>query len=467
MIAATTNFQNGLASFAHGEFRLFIEIDGYGRAFSNFDLTGFDWDDSVAAASDWIDMEGVDPLTQTINDLDGGANVQSWGFTINDIGNAITADFASFVFEGKGVTLKVATPGLGKTDFCTVFSGRIVSVSSVNNNLAYYFQCEDTSTVLSKMIFTTADDNFETSSDHLRTVSGHPLDILLDILSVQCGLAESAFDRAKIEAYRDGIFSGMKFVFKLDQGVTALDFVKAQIMKPLGGYIWTNSAGKVTVNFFYPIAASTPVGTFSEDTWLTIPSAEQTDMVNTVQFQFDKDSDVNGTANYQALHTETYSPSTTLYGQFGEQIIAADGLRSGFQGYFIAVLVSRLIFMRYGFKNLKFDQDAAESNLTTMLYEVGDVVAVTHTKIPDRRAGVMGVTAKPFEILSKSFDLKMGRITYTMIDASYLSSFGFYRITPDAEGDYAGVSSGDKARYMFMTNDSGVYSNSDAGHGLG
>lgn len=468
MIAATTNFLNALAAFKSGELRVLINIDGYHRAFSNFDPTGFTWDDSAAEHNDWLIMADTDDLSMSVSDLDGGADQVTWNFAVQDVGNAITTDFATFTFEGKFIEVKVGFKGLGIDDYCTVFTGFIDSVISTHSNLAYIFQCTDTSGQLTKVVYTTADDGFETSADHIKTVTGHPLDILLDILSGQVGLPLSRYDQTKIEAYRDSIFTGMKMVFHLQQGVAALDFIKAQLLKPLGGYLWTNAAGKVTVNFFYPIEGASPVAEFTRDAWLSIPSAEQTDMVNTVQFKFDKDDATADTNNdYLAVTTQVYGPAVAKYGQYGEQEVDADGLRSGFQGFFIAALTSRLIFMRYGFKNLKFDQDAAESIWNTLPVEIGDVVSVTHPQIPDRQAGVMGVTSKPFEVLGKTINFREGRLTFIMIDASYLNTFGFFKITSDAQADYAVSTTGEKAAYMFMTNDAGLYSNGDIGHGLG
>lgn len=468
MITATTNFKTALAAFTTkpGKLRVFIQIAGYTRAFSNFDPTGFTWNDSIASHNDWLGE--LDDITFSVNDLDGGADIQSWGFTVQDVNHLITADMAGFTFEGKLITVKIGFDGLSIDDYCTVFTGFVDSVSSVNSNLDYYFNCIDTAGLLTKVIWTTGNDGQPTSPDHIRTISGHPLDLLLDVLSSQVGLASQYIDTTKIQAYRDGPFAGMKFVFNLQQSQAAGEFIKAQLLKPLGGYLWTDASGKVTVNFFYPIAGPTAVATFGEDTWLSIPSAEQTDMVNTVQVKFDKEDDTpSASGNYLNQTTQQYGPSVVKYGQYGEHVIDSDGMRSSFQGFFIAALTARMIFMRYGYKNLKFDSSAAEALFSTMLVELGDVVAVTHTKIPDRQAGVMGVTGKLFEVLGKTLSLKTGRVTYIMIDASYLNTFGFYLITPDAEADYAAASSLDKAKYMFMTNNPGVYSNGDAGHGLG
>jgi hypothetical protein len=247
-------------------------------------------------------------------------------------------------------------------------------------------------------------------------------------------------------------------------------------MKPLGGYMWINAAGLLTVHFFYPLTGPVAVGAFSRDTWLDIPEAGQTDMVNTVQMQFDLDdasANSSSSGTYLSSYTDEYLPSYELYGNLSsEKTINADGVRSAFQGFFIAALTAVLIFMRYGFKNLTFDSESSggsspDSIWSTLLYEPGDIVSVTHPQVPNRKAGVMGITNKLFEILNKSINFTEGKLTYTMIDASYLSNFGLYLITPPGEPVYASDSSANQAKYMYFCGSNGEYSNSAPGHVLG
>ncbi len=460
MIPATDTYKSALAAGpVRGKMPVFITIEGYDRVFTNY-KSGID------GQVDWI--VSIDDFDYTVNDLDGGADTAQFNFTVQDRGADITGDFPSFVFEGKKVTVKIGLPGLGQSDFITIFTGYIDTVASANSNQEYYFSCSDITSLLTQVIYQTADNGLQTSSDNIKTVTGHPLDILTNILGTQIGQDSSLYDSTKINAYRDGPFSGIQFLFHITQAPAALDFIKNQILKPLGGYLWVTSEGKLTVNFFYPLEGPTPVATLGADSWTSIPSAEQTDMINTVQFQFDKDdADANATGNYLAQDTEEYGPSIALYGQFGEQVIQADGMRSAFQGYFISKLVARLIFLRYGFKNLKFDQNAAESIWSMILLEPGDLPQVTHPNIPDRKAGVMGITDKLFEVLNKSISFENWRVTYSMIDASYLQTFGNFLIAPDDEADYTLASSGDQSTYMFLSDDTDKYSNGDAAHGLG
>jgi hypothetical protein len=420
-------------------------------------------------------LVSIDDLDINVNDMDGGSDVVNLCFTVQDFNNLITKDFPNFIFEGSVITLMSGFEGMGLADFCTLFQGFIDTVASANSNSEYYFSCVDVSAKLQQVVYQIADDGAPTNSNNLKTLSAHPLDILLDICNSQIvnadgsiGLPAGFLDTAKIEAYRDGPFSGVQFVFHLTAGPSALDFIKNQLLKPLGGYLWVNSAGTLTVNFFYPLAGPTAVQTLGPDSWLTIPEAEQTDMINTVQMSFDKDDATpNATGNYLSNSTNEYGASVVKYGLYGEQSINADGVRSAFQGFFIAALTSRLIFMRYGFKNLMFDQNAAESLWNTALLESGDVIAVTHPQIPDRQNGVMGITNRLFEILHRHINFTEGKITLTMIDASYLSTFGFAQIAPDGEPAYPLADSQDRSQYMFLANDNEEYSPGQPANVLG
>lgn len=463
MIFSTSNFQTALAAFGSGNIIVQVVTQGYSRVFTNYP-------DGIAGHYPWI--VSVDNLDLILQDLDGGADQRSGGVTVQDAGGAITGDFPNFVFEGVQIQIQVGFPGLAQIDFCTVFTGFIDTVSSANSNAEYYIQFSDVQSKLAAVVYQNGDDGGPTSSTNVCTVTGHPLNILLEI----CKQLNVSADTTKISAYRDGPFAGTIFTFYLTQAPAAADFIKAQIMKPLGGYMWINAAGLLTVNFFYPLAGAVPVGSFGPSTWVEIPEAGQTAMVNTVQMQFDLDdasANSNSSGNYLSSVTENYQPSYLKYGNLSSELtINADGVRSAFQGFFIAALTSILIFMRYGFKNLTFDSQSSggsspESIWNTLLYEPGDIVSVTHPQVPDRKAGVKGITNKLFEILDKSINFTEGKLTYTMIDASYLSNFGMYKITPPGEALYVAASSADKAQYMFFCNASNQYSNGDPGHVLG
>ena len=121
-----------------------VAIQGYSRVFTNYV-------DGIAGHYAWI--VSVDNLDLTINDLDGGADQRTGGVTVQDVGNAITADFPNFIFEGKQIQLQVGLPGLAQIDFCTVFTGFIDTVSSANSNAEYYIQFSDAQAKLAAPVY--------------------------------------------------------------------------------------------------------------------------------------------------------------------------------------------------------------------------------------------------------------------------------------------------------------------------
>lgn len=465
MLTASTNWKAANRKFEK-QLIYRIVIGGYYRTFAMVPSNLVDTWAGALTDDPWV--SSIDEHNKNINDLQGGADQETFNFTVQDRNNRITADLAGFVFEGQLVQVYQGFASMASMgDYLLIWQGYIDQVDSANNNLDYYFQCSDVTTKLQQSVFLTGDNGGQTSASNLKTLTGHPLQMMLDILLDELrdpksgqALDPSLIDVAKIQAYMNGPFDGMEFLFHLSQPPAALDFIKNQILKPLGGYLWVTQ-GKLTVNFFYPLNAATPVQTIGEDDWTSIPSAQQTAMVNTVQFQFDKDDGVGSTSsNYLSTNTQEYGPSVARYGLYGEHNVNSDGMRAALQGYLISWLVSYLIFGRYGFKNLTFDANAAEGIMSLWLLEPGDIVFVSHSKIPDRQAGVMGITNKLFEMLNKKINFHTGVVTLTMIDATYLSKFGFAEITPDGEAIFPAASAPDKLIYMWQSNSHGIYGDS-------
>lgn len=445
MITASSAFSTANQELAKNPIYL-IEITGYSKKFTNVD-TG------ISGQHDWL--TSIEDLSINVSDMDGGADLGSLQFSVQDVDGAITADFPDFTFEGKQITLKTGFAGMSQADFVTLFTGFVTNVDSANANLEYQFSCGDQSQLLAALIYTTGDDGQPTDSDHLKTVIAHPLDILVDVLN-QVGMP--SVDTTKIEAYRDGIFTGLEFSFVIDSPPTAKDFIEQQLLKPLGGYLFTNNAGQASVNFFYQEDRDADMS-LDDDVIIDDPVPEQADLVNQVHFKFDKsDSD------YLSDSVQLFTDSIALYGLYGEQEFESDGMRSGLGGFFLASFIARIIFLRYGLKTLRLP--SVELFWTACVLEPGDLVAVTNPTIPDRKAGVVGISGKKFEVLDRTWRFADGVVELTLIDSSYLAGFGTTLIAPDGTGDYASETSTNKAKYMFLTNDLGKYSNGDNGHGL-
>jgi len=116
-------------------------------------------------------------------------------------------------------------------------------------------------------------------------------------------------------------------------------------------------------------------------------------------------------------------------------------------------------------KNLTF----AEVDLiwSACILEPGDIVDVTSSHVPNRITGVMGVSGMLFEVFDRTWDFNAGIVKLRLIDASYLASVGTALIAPAGTPDWTLASTAQKARYMFLCNDSDQYSDGSAGALLG
>lgn len=422
----------------------------------------------AATVEDWL--ISIDDLKLTVSDLDGGANLADLIFTVQDYGHQITADLATFIFEGKKVELLHGFVGMAVADYATLFTGQIDTVESANGNTAYAFTASDVNIKkLTQKIYTVGDDGFSTSSNHPHTIVAHPLDILVDALE-QAGVVATGIDTAKIAFYRDTIFNGYTFTFTLTSAPTAKDFIENELCKPLGMYLWVNNLGLVSINSFYPAVSGNgsftpptpPVMTVTPDNIVGMVLETEADLINQVIFDFDDDG--SGGSKFLAEQIVDYDVSIAKYGLVGGQTIQSQGMRSSFQGYFMAAIIGRLICLRYGLKTLVLDPLTLFWDAVTL--EPGDIIAVTHPYIPDRVGGVMGVTAKAFEVMDRNWKFLAGRVELKLL-AVDLSKFKQYQIAPNAEADYSAASGIDQAKYMFQCGADGKYSTGAVGNTLG
>jgi hypothetical protein len=416
----------------------------------------------------WI--VNIDDHSTTVSDLDGGVDLADLTMNVQDALQAITALFPSYVFEGQRATLLMGYAGMTLDQFVPMFTGAISTVSNANGNMEYIFDAASfNATKLTTNIYTTGDDGFAIDSAHPKTINAHPIDILVSALG-QCGVPPNSIDTAKLYYYRDTIYNGLSFAFTLTSSPTGKDFIESELMKPLGAYLRETNTGLLTANFFYPALSGNgtytpptpPVATLDQTNTADMPLAGEADLIDSVTFRFDDDN--TGSSNFLSESVQEYGPSVEKYGLVGSQIIESKGMRSGFQGYLWAEVVSRLLFLRYGSKNLLLT--SVPFFWSECLLEPGDIINLTIAQVPNRAGGTLGVTNLTFEVLDRTWQFMSGLIELNLL-AIDLSAFKQYLIAPNGEADYAAASSGDKAKYMFLCGANDEYSTGAPANTLG
>ena len=449
MISATANWLTEAAKLAKKPIHLF-EIAGYTRSFATSD-PGF------GTFDDWL-VE-VSPVRQAADELGGTSTLNDLVVTILDKDRLITADFP-FVFPGRECTLKTGFSGLLQADYTLMHTFVVDRVESALKNTAWKFICKDKSRLVKKVIYKTGDDGQPTGKDHPKTVTGHPLDILQDIWTAELGFALGDLDTTTLNDYRDKVFTGVEFNFKLTKAPEAKAFIDKQLLGPLGGYSYTKADGTYSVRFFFPLPGGiTAVHTFNPDNLATLPTPGEAELINVVTHRFDHDGSEFAVANV-AIDAD----SETKFGQQGQHVIESLGMKSALQGFGLSQTVAQGIFNRFADKNLKmgsligFWDDAA-------LLEIGDFIKLTHPLVPDRATGILGITDQLFVVTQINRQYKLGRIVINLADAAkvekgagVVAGLGPFKIAPNTVPEWNLANQSQRDTYLFVADANGKQS---------
>ncbi len=449
MIAATANWKSEAAKLAKKPIHLF-EITGYGRKFATSDPGFGSWDP-------WI-VE-VAPVRQSADELGGTSALNDLVVTVLDKDRLITADFP-FVFQGRECTLKTGFDGLLQADYALMHTFVVDRVESALKNTAWKFICKDKSRLVKKTIYKTGDDGQPIGKDHPKKIAGHPLDILKDIWQNQLSLPLGDLDTTTLSAYRDDVFTAVRFNFTLTKAPEAKAFIDKQLLAPLGGYSYTKADGTYSLRFFFPLPGGiTAVYTFNPDNLATLPTPGEAELINVVTHRFDHDGDKFAVANV-AIDAD----SETKFGQQGQHVIESLGMRSVLQGFSLGQLVAQGIFNRFADKNLKMSSLIGFADEGALL-EIGDFVKVTHPLVPDRATGVLGITDQLFVVTQVNRQYKLGRIVINLADASQIEAgagvvagLGPFKIAPATVPEWNLANQSQRDTYLFVSDVNGKQS---------
>jgi hypothetical protein len=162
--------------------------------------------------------------------------------------------------------------------------------------------------------------------------------------------------------------------------------------------------------------------------------------------------------------TEVYGVSVTLFGKLQTQhVLESHGLESGMGGWQYARLLVNTLFLRYGLKAITLQ---VEAFWTAVIVEPGDFVRVTHSLIPNRTTGTLGITNRLFEVLEVKKNFDKGTVELLLLDMAWLDALTAVQVAPDGEPTWPLSTRSDRLNYMFISNSAGVHSDGSAGQAI-
>ena len=425
-------------------------------------------------------------VQQSIRQLDGQGSVGAMEIEATDGAGFMTALASGGKLEGRKVTLAVGYPGMASSDFVTVATQEIESVSPLADLTGYVLQCRDLTRSAKTKIFTRGDDGSPTSNDHPRTLAANPMDVALIVMQNEIGMGQASelpesawkrYDAAQWNAastqnptliwpnplldvdqflfYRNGIFSGYQFEFAMKQPAEAKQFLEYEIFRALGGYLVVLADGRLSPRFFFPPTSFANLFAFNERNITVLPGVERNPIINQVTFRMDYDGSKFAT---ELLFID--APSLQQFGLAGQHIIESKGMTLARGGSSLAGLTATRVFRRYagmnpvsGAPNGGASILTVKSHFMTLTVEVGDFVFLSHPLLPNFETGQRGVTNRICEVIEKQPNFSEGTMTYRLLDVGWVASKSLSRVAPQGTLAYPGASRADQSRYMFVCAD--------------
>lgn len=435
-------------------------------------------------------------VEQTLDLLNGQSSIGALDLEILDKGGFMTALAGGAKLEGRKVSLKVGYPGLASTDFATLATQQIDSVTISADATSFILSCLDLKRSAKTNIFSQGDDGFPTSSDHPRTLIANPVDVALMVFQNELGVGQASpdsntwrrydpsawdasgtvnptlinpnpyLDVASFLAYRHTVFAGYLFEFSFAQSIDAKQFLEYEIFHPLSGCMITLADGRISPNFFIPPSALSCLFEFNPRNIVGIPQVTRQPLINQITFRLDYDGSQFGT---ELLFVS--APSLQRYGLSGQQIIESKGMTSLRGGISLAGLTSTRFFSRYagidpvsGVPSGGAVTLSLTSHFQALTVEVGDYVYVTHPLLPDFSAGRRGIVSRVFLVIDKQPNYTEGSMSFQLLDANWLAAKDCAQIAPASTPVYTQATPAQKRLFMFVSSAAtGCYSDGSRG----
>jgi hypothetical protein len=376
-------------------------------------------------------MQRISGAAQKIVPDLGRASIGGTTFTLQDNNNEITtllSTDASY-FHRKKTTVKAGYEGMDETDFLDIMVGWITDIKLSKDGLAYIFSITDPIKWMQRKIFRGAEDSTV-------TLGGNLINIMLQVLTSTgagtngdydtlaaangLGIDTDFINVTSIEAVRDDWFPGpaYRFSFSIDARIQAKSWLEKEIFKILNVYPVIDADGRFNIKPHKPpLPATVTVQTFDEDNIIGLPSYDfnLSGLINEVECHYDWDS-VDKEFDTQDFYIDATSINARGPGK-NVLKLESKGITTALGGFNIFERRKKAIFQRYS------NPPPPKINMKTFfsgwLTEVGDIVPISHSLLPDIENGTRGITSMRMEVINRTIDWVRGIVSLELMATAF------------------------------------------------
>jgi len=426
MLTPSTEYQDKTAFGVNWPVYL-IHFDG--------ETTDYTTSDRIIAPDNTIlpIVKSISGNSQSITPEEGRSSIGEMTISILDYFNG--SDYVitkllgddTYNLHRKKTIIKGGYRDLTEAQMAILFTGWVTDVNMWNDGTGYDIIITDPQKWLQRKIFRGA----ETTPF---SFGGNPITIMLrillstgngtngkyDVYDAENGLGIDAsfINVSHIEKERERWFPSTRFSFDIQERLVAKDFLEKEIFQPCNIYPIIKGDGTFDIKVFRPPFPDDygEVQSFDEDVIIGLPTWDENlnGVINEIEFHYDYNS-----ANDE-YDSENYFLNATSIDNRGcgkkSLKIESKGIKTTKNGVEFITKRSERIFTRYASPPPII---TIKTFFSRHLSEVGDIVPVTHTKIPNLRTSSRGITNHYMEIIKRNIDWVKGICKFTLLYTSF------------------------------------------------
>lgn len=360
-------------------------------------------------------------------------------------------------------TIKAGYVGMDEADMLTAFTGWVTDIKMWDDMLGYDFVITDPQRYFQKKLF-----RYATNSAPVY-LAGNPINILLGLLTSTgsgtngsydwydaengIGLDESAINVSNIETQRDHWLPGERWSMTITNPIVAKRFLEDEFFAICNIYPIVKGDGTFDIRVYHGPIPSEDWQGFDEGVIIGQPRWDQnlSEMVNEVQVKYDHDA-TNDEYDTEEWHIDAESFAARGPGKRALKL-ESKGIRTSLAGSAFITRRAEKVFDRYAVPPPKL---RLKTFFSRHLSEVGDIVPVSHTKIPNLNTGSRGVSSHWMEVINRTPRWNKGYCDFELLHTGWDQKY-FMEISPSMR-----VTSGVN-EYQFVV-ESGDGSHYDVGY---